>query len=179
MLEKRFEEFIIPDLNSDKRYPGFSTCISLKLFSHKYLGRKYIFDYAQKENQNRISLFLDPNNNLVFEIIDNVGELNNVKIPSNEYSFNKDMVICCEYGIIDEFSFMRFFIDKRFIEQSKFRFKINLPNDVEKKIMFGYDISGNYGTIMTLHSCIAFKAILDKKTRDSLFAYWLARLPSH
>ena len=133
MLEKRFEEFIIPDLNSDKRYPGFSTCISLKLFSHKYLRRKYIFDYAQKENQNRISLFLDPNNNLVFEIIDNVGELNNVKIPSNEYSFNKDMVICCEYGIIDEFSFMRFFIDKRFIEQSKFRFKINLPNDVEKK----------------------------------------------
>jgi hypothetical protein len=149
-FEKRFQAFQIPEDTSNKEYPGAEVIAVIKLFPQSQYQRKYIFDIGEARDKNRISLFLDANNIMVFELLDNNGEVYNVKISSDEYDFYKDMVIFCEYGTSNEFSFMQIFINNKLVEQTKFKFKIGLPVNLRGHTTIMGDIFGEKTTAMSI-----------------------------
>jgi hypothetical protein len=168
-FEERFQEFKIPDINSEAEYAGASVALVLALHHQPQVRRKYIFDIAESEVNNRLSLFLDANNVLVFELIDNIGEIYNVKMPSNSYEFDKFMMLYCEYGTTDEFSFLRVFKNNTILEQTKFKFKINLPRENQRQGTVMADINGQNNTAMTASFYAILKSTLGKTKRRGLF----------
>lgn len=170
-INKRFEDFTLPDLNSNQKDPGFSTAITLKLISQLQYRRKYIFDIAQTENRNRVSLYLDPNNIMIFELIDNVGSIYNVKISKDFYEYAEFMILYCEYGINDEFSYFRILINGKYKEQNKFKFKIELPVNLQKAMTLSADIFGKNNIAMEIAEYMVFSGTLGKQSRDGLFSY--------
>ena len=129
-IEKKFEQFAIPELNSNIKDPGFAIVLVIEFLPQPQFRRKYIMDLGETEYKNRISLYLDPNNILTYELIDSVGSIVNTKIPSSEYEFDKFMILYCEYGISFQFSYFRIFINGRLIAQNKYIFKIRLPQNI-------------------------------------------------
>ena len=69
------------DLIGVKEFPGFTITALLKIQELKEERRKYIFDIGIDPRRNRISLYLDFDNNLVYSIIDNAGVPHTIKIP--------------------------------------------------------------------------------------------------
>lgn len=150
LINKRFNAFVIPDIESDLEYPGVTASIVFNLAEQSISRRKYIFDLADQPDRDRLSLYLDADNILIFQIVDNKGEIYNIKIPPKEYSFNKFMFLNCEYGTTEEFSFLRLFINNKLIEQRKFKFKISLPEDFKDHSTIMADIYGKNNTTMTV-----------------------------
>lgn len=168
-FEQRFNEFSVPELNSETEYMGASIALVLALHPQEQLRRKYIFDIAESENQNRISLFLDANNNLVFELVDRIGETYNMRMPPSSYKFDEFIMLYCEYGITEEFSFLRVFKNNKILEQSKFNFRIELPREVEKRYTLMADLNGKNNTAMTVSFYSVLKGTLGKTKRRGLF----------
>ena len=168
-FEQRFQEFSIPELNSETEYLGASVALVLALHPQQQLRRKYIFDIAESANRNRISLFLDANNNLVFELVDKIGEKYNIRMPSNSYEFDKFMMLYCEYGTTKEFSFLRVFKNNEILEQSKLKFSIEIPREVEEQSTIMADMYGKNNTAMTVSFYAVLKGTLGKTKRRGLF----------
>ena len=70
-LQKAFEIRVIENLNSnlkdkaDNEFPGFGISAILTIHSVNEKRRKFILDYGKSEERDRISLYLDIDNNLV------------------------------------------------------------------------------------------------------------------
>ena len=171
-MERRFQAFQIPVVSSDLEFPGVGVSVVLKLIPQSVFRRKYILDLAKEFNRNRISLFLDANNIMTFELLDTIGETYNVKISPKEYEFNKWMMIHCEYGKSNEFSFMRIFINNKLVEQSKFRFKIELPDNLQKQMSLGSDISGTKGIGIEMTTYLVFGSTLTNRQRNNQFNFF-------
>ena len=119
-LERKFEHFAIPELNSNTKDPGFGIVLIIKFLPQSQFRRKYIMDLGETIDKNRISLYLDPNDILTYELIDSVGSIYNTKIPNSEYQFNKFMILYCEYGFSSNFSYFRIFVNGHLITQNKY-----------------------------------------------------------
>jgi hypothetical protein len=113
-----FEKFEVPDITSEASFPGASIAMVLNINQQNEKRRKYFFDLAENTNTNRISLFLDANDIMVFELIDGFGEKYNVRIPPNIFPFNEYFFLYCEYGTTEELSFLRVFIENKLVEYS-------------------------------------------------------------
>jgi hypothetical protein len=172
IIDEKFNEYTIPDLNSNDTLPGFTMFLALELDPQPLGRRKYFFDLAESDNKNRISLFLDPENRLVFELIDKYGEYYSLRILQYEYQLYQPTIFCCEYGMSDEYSFIRLFVDGRFIDQHKYKFKIDLPIDIAKTMSLWSDINGENGVSMELLGQMIYSGTMGKKKRDMQFKDW-------
>lgn len=168
-LDDRFNEFTIPNYDSEESYPGVTVGLLVELIPQPQYRRKYIFDLAETLNKNRVSLFLDANNVLVFELIDNSGEIYNVKIPQKLYPFNKWIILYCEYGKTDEFSFLRIFVENKLIDQHKFKFKINLPINFQERMTIMADVLGKNNAVMKVAYNSVGHVTLGKTKRRGFF----------
>jgi hypothetical protein len=129
------------DLIGIKEFPGFTITVLVSIEELKQKRRKYIFDIGNDPNRNRISLYLDFNNNLVYSIIDNDGVPHTIKVPQKIYTFefNTFYFLHCEYGDSKDFNFMRFSINNNHFDPLKFRNKLEIPDNLQN----------NNGTIFT------------------------------
>lgn len=139
-IDRLFENFEIPDVTSETSFLGASIALVLKINEQDEKRRKYFFDLAENANTNRMSLFLDAKNIMVLELIDGSGEIYNVKISPKKFPFNEYIFLFCEYGTTEELSFLRIFIENKLIEQTKFKFKINLPRELQKHLSIMSDL---------------------------------------
>lgn len=121
----KFQETILNKLDSKndpyhENNQGFSFYLALSTNEIVELRRKFIFDFGESENSNRISLYFDSENNLIFRIIDKNGEFNICKVPSNSYNFypNTPFFIYCDCGFSPSYSFMRLRINDRELYRS-------------------------------------------------------------
>ncbi len=169
LINKRFDEFKVPNPELDTQFPGFSVDMVIRLKLQKENRRKYIFDLAKNPDHDRVSLYLDADNIMTFQVLDKNGETYNVKIPPATYSFNKFMFLQCDYGFTDEFSFLRLFINNKFIEQYKFKFKITLPDDYKEHMILMADIFGKNGTAMTISHFSLSKFVFGKTLRRGIY----------
>lgn len=141
-IDRLFEKFEVPSITSEVSFPGASIAMVLSINQQQEKRRKYVFDLAENANSNRISLFLDASNIMVFELVDGFGEKYNVKIAPNNFHFNKYFFLYCEYGYTEELSFLRVFIEDKILEQTKFKFKIDLPTELQKSLTIMSDLNG-------------------------------------
>jgi hypothetical protein len=165
IFEKKFQEFAVPDINSNESYPGFNVIIVLKIIQQTENRRKYIFDIGESKTQNRASIFLDANNIMIFEVIDNSGEIYNVKISHNKFEFNEFISLFCEYGVKDDFSFLRIFIDNSLVEQTKYKFQVDFQKKYQTST-FMADIAGENLSHTTTSFAALGKSTFGKNERD-------------
>lgn len=123
------------DLIGVKEFPGFTITALLKIQELKEERRKYIFDIGIDPRRNRISLYLDFDNNLVYSIIDNAGVPHTIKIPQkiHTFEFNTLYFIHCEFGDAKEFNYMRLSINNQHFDPLKFKNKLNIPDNLQQK----------------------------------------------
>lgn len=106
---------------------GFSFYIALTTNQIDDNRRKFIFDYGEKENKNRVSLYFDIHNNLIFRLINEHGETNSCIVPNTSYTFHEGVpfFIYCEAGSSSDYSYMRIRINDREISRNHVGFKTN------------------------------------------------------
>jgi len=171
LMNKRYEEYTIPDINSEIKDSGLGLVFVIKFIPQIEYRRKYIFDIGDSEYRNRVSLFIDPNDIFVFELIDNAGEIYNIKISEYDFIFNKFMILLCEYGVGEEFSYMRVFINSNLIIQNKFNFKINLSKITESNFSLAADITGKNNGALEVAYIIIRSMTLGATGRNSYFQH--------
>jgi hypothetical protein len=105
--------------------------------------RKFIFDTGEKDDKNRMSMYLDVDNNLVFRIIDNNGEVFSVEAPQTFLTFKMNAIyfVCCDAGISNKFSYMRIFLDDKEIARQEFHAPIYLLTRNMSNIIIGADMN--------------------------------------
>ena len=104
--QKIFENRVIENLNSnlqdkaDKKLPGFGISTILTIHSLNEKRRKFIFDFGKMEEKDRVSLYLDTDNNFVYRIIDREAESHIIKVPQKIHTFRAESVyyLLLEYG---------------------------------------------------------------------------------
>jgi hypothetical protein len=167
------------DPNSeDKQYPGYTIALYIKIEEMMDNRRKFIFDIGKDINKNRVSMYLDGRNNLIYRIIDAEGEPHILKIPKKEYVFqlNKWYFIICDYGYAEKNSFMRLFIDDKLLERNDFNFKINLPTKLNyDNALLAADIEKKYFGKLTISFYTAghatFTKLQRRKLREAILRY--------
>lgn len=123
-IEKKIDDFNDPALIVDS---GFSFYIALTTNLLSDRRRKYLFDYGQNETSNRVSLYFDAENNLIFRLIDEVGEINSCKVPESSYTFHDGVpfFIFCDVGLSSDYSFMRIRINGKEVSRNQVEYKMN------------------------------------------------------
>lgn len=91
---------------------GFSFYLVLEYSEISDLRRKFLFDLGESEHFNRISLYFDLDNNIIFRIIDKNGESFICKAPRSSYIFNPNapFIIYADCGTSFTYSYMRLLI---------------------------------------------------------------------
>jgi hypothetical protein len=128
----------------DSIYSGFGLYFVISVNSINQDRRKFIFDGGDA-SKNRISLYLDKADNLVYRILDNESEPHLLKIPQRLTTFKagSTMVVFLDYGYKEDKSFMRILVNDRELGEKVFRYPINLPKSLNfKKFRIGCDFSG-------------------------------------
>jgi hypothetical protein len=136
------------NLQKTVSFPGVSASFVLNLKELAVSERKFILDLGQSLDSNRLSLYLDTENNLVYRIIDKEGEIFSIKVLKSFHNFmlNTWHHIYLDYGITEKYSFMRLYINNKLVDENiinhnvSFSYSINtvksmiiLLNDLSKK----------------------------------------------
>ena len=122
----KLSDQINPDLAKNITQ-GFSIYMVLAQKEVSDNRRKYIFDYGQSINKNRISLYFDASNNLMFSIINQNGEPYTCSVPASSYTIipNIPFFVFMDCGTSPTSSFMRVRINDRVVYESKSQFAID------------------------------------------------------
>jgi len=131
------------DKPPDQSFPGYSIIFLLKVNEQIDSRRKFIVDIGLESDRNRVSIYLDRLNNLVFRVFDNEAEPHVIKIPKRIHTFQLGTFyhFYCEYGIAPEYSFMRMFINNTEVGKILFQEKLNLPEELSNdQIKIGADL---------------------------------------
>lgn len=132
--------------------------------------RKFILDGGGL-NENRVSLYLDFDNNLIFRVIDKNGETYSVKAQQNFITFKKGAYyfFYCDVGYSDNYSFIRLYLDDREIAKQEFSNKIDMSSYSQKDstVRFGSDIEGKNNGKFT----VSFFSISAPMSRKQIFSY--------
>lgn len=123
---------------NNKSFEGYSVNFVMNIRTVDEKKRKYIIDICKDSIKNRISLYLDNNNNLVYRLIDDESEEHIIKIPRKIYSFQLNVwyFIYFDYGYSNDFSFMRLYINDKLVGDKFFKYNLNIPKTLEAKDMF-------------------------------------------
>ena len=123
------------DIIKTNNYAGYGGTFVLKIEKLDIAERKFILDIGNNTEKNRVSLYLDSKNNLVYRLIDAEGESHLIKIPNSFKTFllNTWYHFYFDYGYSKDFAFMRLYINNKMMGDSYFQYKINLPEDLDLK----------------------------------------------
>lgn len=110
---------------------GFSLYIALYAKEILDLRRKHLLDFGASESNNRVSVYFDIENNLVFRIIDQTGETFSCKIPTSSYTIHPDIpfMIYCDFGSSESYSFLRMSVNNNELCRTTSPNKINFLSD--------------------------------------------------
>lgn len=132
-----------------KYYPGrVFTLLALFRENTSREQEEYIFDYGRRAtpNRSRVLVYIDPESNLVFELIDAEGQKHSVLINSKShlFEFNRKYLWYFEYGNHSFESYIRVFANGKLIAEKTINYDIDIGtlNEVNEFTMgaslFGY-----------------------------------------
>lgn len=123
---------------------GFSFYLILEYSEVTDFRRKFLFDLGESEQFNRVSLYFDIDNNIIFRIIDKNGESFICKAPRLAYVFNPNspFIIYADCGTSQGYSFMRLLINGQEVfrnsSNSEIEFLGKAFTDTTKSTVYGY-----------------------------------------
>ena len=123
------------DTPPDKSFPGFAIIFITMVEKIDDQRRKFIVDVGQESDRNRVSVYLDRKDNLVYRIFDDEGEPHLIKIPKRIHTFQLGTFyhFYCDYGNTSKYSYMRLFINNEELGKILFKEKLNLPEKVDHR----------------------------------------------
>lgn len=150
---------------SDKVTNGFSLFSILQVEDVLDRKKKFIFDCGESAYLNRLSLFLDYDNNLVFSIIDNSGVTYSVRAVPNFVTFKDKATyfLHCSIGYSNNFSFIRIFLDDRLVGIQTFNNKISGEKFDWVNPRIGSDLKGDFNGKFFLESIVFYKKVFNRK----------------
>ena len=166
--EVRDLKFVIDSTRDDpaeKVTTGFSLFSILQVGDVPERKRKFIFDCGESISANRLSLFLDFDNNLVFSIIDNSGVTYSVRAVPNFATFkpNATYFLHCSVGYSKDYSFIRIFLDDRQIAMQSFNNKIAGEKLIWRNPTIGCDMERMFCGKFFLSSVLSYQRVFLRK----------------
>ena len=127
-IEKKLEKL---NNRKDKVEDGFSFYLALTTNKISKKRRKFLLDYGENLNKNRLSLYIDSENNIVLRLYNEYEEVNTCIVPAESYSFHDGVpfFIYCDVGFSTRYSFLRIRINDREICRNEIEAKINFISE--------------------------------------------------
>jgi hypothetical protein len=156
------------------RWPGFAFN-NLLCLGQPIAGRdNYIFDLGQDLARNRMSLFIDTNQNLCFRVIDQDSQAISVrvKLDSGMFNFSQTFYSLCEFGTSNNFSFIRIVINgNEMVEKHQaWPIVISVPyHDMVQRLAL--DIAGGNGGVFRTRDFAVYTNTLIKEDELELLEY--------
>ena len=109
---KRILMEVPPDIDTIA-YPGFSIIMGLVIKKNLSTRRAFIYDYGNSRYKDRVSIYLNQSNELVFRIFDLLGDPYTVLIQQGkgEFELDRAMFLAFEYGENADSSFIRVLVN--------------------------------------------------------------------
>jgi hypothetical protein len=126
-------------------YPGFSFNLCALIKKNPSKGKAFIFDRGNFLDKERLSCYLNQDNELCFRILDRAGENHTmvIKNDTNGFYFDRLLFITCEYGEKENRSFQRVIINGKEIERYTFSKNFQLADKIKVEgSTLGADLNG-------------------------------------
>jgi hypothetical protein len=159
---------------SDLRFDGYSANMIIRLVKPVDGRDNYLFDFGQNWEKNRISLYIDTEQNLCFRVIDEDSQPMVIKAKSalETFNFGNLCFLTCEYGTTNNFSFVRLFVNGTQVaekhQDSPIIFSIPLS---EMLFVLGSDLSKENGGVFDLRDYFAYSKTLNSRAEIYLLNY--------
>jgi len=145
-----------------EKIPGLSFHLFIRLKKNLKNRNKYIFDYGTSMSKDRISLYLDKNNNLCFRVISVDSHAFTVKIIQkiNTYNVNELFYLNCRLGYSNNLSIIRILINGNEVAKKEYSCNIKLSGTLKGGV--GCNINGQYccGLMMPYYSIDVVRPII-------------------
>lgn len=153
-----------------EKYPGFSL---QGVFSFHLLTehrRKYLFDFGQP-NQDRVSIFFDPDNILTLALIATNGETYNVRVAAENVPLDQMLYLSCEVGFGEHSTFLRVLINSNQVSIVNLPFKVLASIDTTGGVM-GADMDGKNGATFDVAEVMKYGTTLTSSDVKQLLEYF-------
>ena len=163
------------------KYQGFSLHTVLSIHQGKRHSQRYLYDVGG-ESKNRISIYLDPSDNLTFRLLDSQGESYSVKVSSKDLPYDKFIYLACEAGVRENSSFLKAFIDGRQVTLQEIPLQLTLLSSIESLLnssegVFGADRLGGNGSRVDVAEIVLYSSTLTTDEIMKLLAYFKNKKP--
>ena len=134
---------------ADRGLPGLAFQAVFTIHTQTEKRDKYLMDMGDALDRNRVSLYLDENNDLIYRIIDDLGTPHIIRISQGINTFQPEAkyLFTIDYGLSPDYSFMRMFINDKEVGRYEIQGWLKLvfrgPSDpdISKTMLIGCDIS--------------------------------------
>lgn len=129
------------------------TYISLIKLKDTALNRvKFIFDLGEEQNKNRLSLYVNENNDLIFRAIDKKTNKDSITIKYNPKIFERSWIFNCQYGLGKDFTILRLYLNNSLVGERRItrRLQIDHLDLLSNDMLLGSDLSRKNGGFFDL-----------------------------
>ena len=130
-------------------------------------SRKYIYDYGHLSERNRVSVYLNKNNKIIFELIDKEGEIYKEIGPS--VPLHKNISLFCQFGVNRAFTLLEISINGNLVLSKYLEEEVLLEiDDQTATLLVGSSIDGQHSSSDFCAFSSALGEPLDFEKRISL-----------
>jgi hypothetical protein len=168
------QEASVADSPFNISYSGISINFMIR-FGPSIKGRdNYIFDCGQTLNKNRLSVFLNTDDALVLKVYDQGSMPTEIKVqPSLEtFNFDSPQYIVCEFGMTNNFSFLRIVINGKQVAEEDHPWPIQIFNPGGSRFFVGSDMNARQGGVFMLGEMFVTKQTISHDGLIQLLHYF-------
>jgi len=165
--------FNLNSLPYQEENEGCSIHLVLKLGQNSLLSNHYIIDMGN-QNKNRISLYLNVNNKLVFRIIDNYSNKYEATILEDNLKLSERYnYINFEFGLNNKYSFLKILINGKELIKNKYDYRIPFNVKVIENIpiVIGADLNDRNHANFSIAEIIIYDSTISKNSKNKLLIY--------
>jgi hypothetical protein len=169
---------------ADRGLPGLAFQAVFTIHTQTEKRDKYLMDMGDALNRNRVSLYLDENNDLIYRIIDDIGTPHIIRVSQGINTFQPEAkyLFTIDYGLSPNYSFMRLFINDREVGRHEIQgwlklvFRGPTDPDISKTMLIGCDISKHNFAKFTVAFSAIYKGPMAKQDYKKMFEIWASTM---
>lgn len=142
----------------------------LKLKDTSLNRNKYILDAGKFINKDRVSLYVNNKNDLVFRIIDKNKQVDSVFIRNQPNLFKYSWLVNCEYAYGRDFALLRLFVGDSLGMEKKILHKAELSSakGFVQNLTMGSDMTNENGGVFVMAFFATFGKLLEENERGNI-----------
>jgi hypothetical protein len=159
------------------RYPGFALNMLLRLNQPVQGRSSFIFEAGQNPNHNAISLYVEADGNLCFQVIGKATKAITLRVPPGlgTFSFGSWLYLACEYGHTGDSVFLQMIIDGRQVAIER-RSK-PYPFDTDRSdCVLGADLNRTNAGVFDVMEIAVYSQTLARSNREDMLRYLNSQL---